>query len=291
MSPAIRAGAQRPLLRGRDNSFEMPRREPFLSSRRSWSVSASGERLGKNEEATQDRTGERNESNKPRKRQAIRPAAIRRGTTRMDKSIRPLRAKNARDQMQFPTRRTPSNETWGGFGTPGTIAKLTGGATRSTAICRRFMTWSLVGRRKAVKLIERAKLCVCEGCYLGHAKTSMPRLSAALRIRPRPTGEHGASGAGFSVTLRGTKMMPSRWLGLLSGKAASMNATRGMAGASGDLLQEGNQSGLFSTERHSCAGEPAFRRLGAVLRKTIFDIYAAMPSSWNTPRMAARSAS
>jgi hypothetical protein len=33
------------------------------------------------------------------------------------------------------------------------------------------------------------------------------------------------------------------------------------------------------------------RRLGAVLRKTIFDIYAAMPSSWNTPRMAARSAS
>jgi hypothetical protein len=35
----------------------------------------------------------------------------------------------------------------------------------------------------------------------------------------------------------------------------------------------------------------AFRRLGAVFRKTIFDIYAAMPSSWNTPRMAARSAS
>jgi putative ABC transport system substrate-binding protein len=35
----------------------------------------------------------------------------------------------------------------------------------------------------------------------------------------------------------------------------------------------------------------SFRRLGAVLRKTIFDIYAAMPSSWNTPRMAARSAS
>jgi hypothetical protein len=35
----------------------------------------------------------------------------------------------------------------------------------------------------------------------------------------------------------------------------------------------------------------AIRRLGAVLRKTIFDIYAAMPSSWNTPRMAARSAS
>jgi transposase len=34
-----------------------------------------------------------------------------------------------------------------------------------------------------------------------------------------------------------------------------------------------------------------FRRLGAVLRKTIFDSYAAMPSSWNTPRMAARSAS
>src|SRR5262249_7752599 len=35
-----------------------------------------------------------------------------------------------------------------------------------------------------------------------------------------------------------------------------------------------------------------FRRLGAVLRKTIFDnIYAAMPSSWNTPRMAVRSAS
>ena len=33
------------------------------------------------------------------------------------------------------------------------------------------------------------------------------------------------------------------------------------------------------------------RRLGAVLRKEIFDIYAAMPSSWNTPRMAARSAS
>jgi hypothetical protein len=33
------------------------------------------------------------------------------------------------------------------------------------------------------------------------------------------------------------------------------------------------------------------RRLGAVLRKTIFDIYAAMPSSWNTPRMAVRSAS
>jgi hypothetical protein len=35
----------------------------------------------------------------------------------------------------------------------------------------------------------------------------------------------------------------------------------------------------------------SLRRLGAVLRKTIFDIYAAMPSSWNTPRMAARSAS
>jgi uncharacterized repeat protein (TIGR03803 family) len=34
-----------------------------------------------------------------------------------------------------------------------------------------------------------------------------------------------------------------------------------------------------------------FRRLGAVLRKTIFDIYAAMPSSWNAPRMAVRSAS
>jgi hypothetical protein len=33
------------------------------------------------------------------------------------------------------------------------------------------------------------------------------------------------------------------------------------------------------------------RPLGAVLRKTIFDIYAAMPSSWNTPRMAVRSAS
>jgi len=33
------------------------------------------------------------------------------------------------------------------------------------------------------------------------------------------------------------------------------------------------------------------RRLGAVHRKTIFDIYAAMPSSWNTPRMAVRSAS
>jgi hypothetical protein len=27
---------------------------------------------------------------------------------------------------------------------------------------------------------------------------------------------------------------------------------------------------------------PDIRRLGAVLRKTIFDIYAAMPSSWNT---------
>jgi hypothetical protein len=37
--------------------------------------------------------------------------------------------------------------------------------------------------------------------------------------------------------------------------------------------------------------EKPIRRLGAVLRKTIFDIYAAMPSSWNTPRMAARSAS
>jgi hypothetical protein len=37
--------------------------------------------------------------------------------------------------------------------------------------------------------------------------------------------------------------------------------------------------------------ECGVRRLGAVLRKTIFDIYAAMPSSWNTPRMAARSAS
>ena len=34
----------------------------------------------------------------------------------------------------------------------------------------------------------------------------------------------------------------------------------------------------------------ALRRLGAALRKTIFDIYAAMPSSWNTPRMACRSA-
>jgi hypothetical protein len=34
----------------------------------------------------------------------------------------------------------------------------------------------------------------------------------------------------------------------------------------------------------------AVRRLGAALRKTIFDIYAAMPSSWNTPRMACRSA-
>jgi hypothetical protein len=30
------------------------------------------------------------------------------------------------------------------------------------------------------------------------------------------------------------------------------------------------------------------RRLGTVHRKTIFDIYAAMPSSWNTPRMAVR---
>ena len=44
--------------------------------------------------------------------------------------------------------------------------------------------------------------------------------------------------------------------------------------------------------RASCSLERSslFRRLGAVLRKTIFDIYAAMPSSWNTPRMAARSA-
>ena len=32
------------------------------------------------------------------------------------------------------------------------------------------------------------------------------------------------------------------------------------------------------------------RRLGAALRKTIFDMYAAMPSSWNTPRIACRSA-
>ena len=30
-----------------------------------------------------------------------------------------------------------------------------------------------------------------------------------------------------------------------------------------------------------------YRRLGAVLRKEIFDIYAAIPSSWNTRRMAA----
>jgi hypothetical protein len=33
--------------------------------------------------------------------------------------------------------------------------------------------------------------------------------------------------------------------------------------------------------------EWSIRRLGAVLRKEIFDIYAAIPSSWNTPRMAA----
>jgi hypothetical protein len=29
-------------------------------------------------------------------------------------------------------------------------------------------------------------------------------------------------------------------------------------------------------------------RLRAALRKILFDVYAAMPSSWNTPRMAAR---
>jgi transposase len=32
----------------------------------------------------------------------------------------------------------------------------------------------------------------------------------------------------------------------------------------------------------------AIRRLGVLLRKQIFDVYAAMPSSWNTPRMAVR---
>ncbi len=35
----------------------------------------------------------------------------------------------------------------------------------------------------------------------------------------------------------------------------------------------------------------AFRRLTTQHRKKIFDIYAAMPSSWNTPRIADRTAS
>jgi hypothetical protein len=54
------------------------------------------------------------------------------------------------------------------------------------------------GRRRPrdVRLIEYAKPCVYEGCYLGHAKTSTPRSSGA---RPSPregTSKHGASGAG-----------------------------------------------------------------------------------------------
>jgi hypothetical protein len=104
MSPAIRAGAQRPLTspRRRGISFEMPRRKPFLSSRRSRSVSASGDRLGKNANfRDEDRSGERNESNTPRERRAIQRAAIHRGTKRMDKSIRsPLSRVRTKDSLE-----------------------------------------------------------------------------------------------------------------------------------------------------------------------------------------------
>jgi hypothetical protein len=53
----------------------------------------------------------------------------------------PYRAKYVRDQMRFPIRKKLSDETWSGSTTPGTISKLIGDGTQSTAISKRSMTW------------------------------------------------------------------------------------------------------------------------------------------------------
>jgi ABC-type uncharacterized transport system substrate-binding protein len=49
--------------------------------------------------------------------------------------------------------------------------------------------------------------------------------------------------------------------------------------------------GLVSSLNRPGGNITGVRRLGAAHRKKLFDAYAAMPSSWNTPRMANRTAS
>jgi hypothetical protein len=73
-------------------------------------------------------------ANTPRQRQAIQRAAIHQGTTRMDKSIRPLPRKERPTTNATPTPKKLSSETSSGFKMRGTTAKLTAGVTPSSAI-------------------------------------------------------------------------------------------------------------------------------------------------------------
>jgi hypothetical protein len=101
-----------------------------------------------------------------------------------------------------------------------------------------------------VKLIGPAKPSVCADSFLGHVKMSMPQLSDAPPIPRERTNERGASGARCFGTQQGKRAKKSCLLSSSSARVASTNAQHGMADASGDLPQEGDQSRVFG------CGEP-----------------------------------
>jgi hypothetical protein len=108
--------------------------------------------------------------------------------------------------------------------------------------CRRCSSrkrFSMFSRGRAASSLAWRSASV--GSVLPYTKQS-----AAPRIPRGRTSERGASGAGFFGTSRCIKRMPSRWHGLSSARAASMNATRGTADASGDLPPAGDQSPNFN---------------------------------------------